>query len=302
MSLQGSINSYLTFIESERQLSNLTVESYRATLHHFINFAEEKNIHKLSQINSHTIRLYLAQLHRQGLKKKSINQKLSSLRSLFRFLAAKKLITVDPLKSIRGPKTDKHLPKVIEVDEVTNLLDRIPSETFIQLRDKAILELFYSSGIRLSELQSIDINDLNLTASELRVTGKGAKTRLVPLGSKSVNALHDYLQLRNNISSEHSALFITEQGRQLQHRSIQARLEYWGKHLGLSSRLHPHKLRHSCASHFLESSSDLRAVQELLGHADLSTTQVYTHLDFQHLAKVYDSAHPRAKKKNEIKK
>ena len=297
MTIQNSITAYLTFIQSERQLSNKTVESYRVTLEHFKNFINERNIEQLSLITSHTIRHYLAQLHRQGLKKKSINQKLSSLRSFFRFLAARGEVSTDPLKSIRGPKTEKHLPKVIEVDEIAHLLDQVPSENFVQQRDKAILELFYSSGVRLSELQAANIADLNLVNGELRVTGKGNKVRLVPVGSKAKQALQAYLDVRQSLLGDQFALFVTEQGNRLKHRSIQARLEFWGKQLGLSSRLHPHKLRHSCASHFLESSSDLRAVQELLGHADLSTTQVYTHLDFQHLAKVYDSAHPRAKKK-----
>ncbi len=273
------------------------MQSYQSTLLHFVGFLAQKSIERLSDISHHTIRAYSAQLHRQGLAAKSIAQKLSALRVWFDYLAAQHQIDNNPAKGVKGPKIGKRLPQTLEVDEVTHFLDQIPNDTFVACRDKCMLELFYSSGVRLSELQGLKLKDIDLKDATARVLGKGQKSRIVPIGRKAIAALQDWLKQRAAYAESIEALFITEQGKPLMQRSIQARLSYWGKALGLSSRLHPHKLRHSCASHFLESASDLRAVQELLGHANLSTTQIYTHLDFQHLAQVYDAAHPRARTK-----
>jgi integrase/recombinase XerC len=290
---------FLTFIETEKQLSAKTCESYGTTLWHFTDYLTTQSVDRWSQVSHFTLRNYIATLHRQGLGSKSIAQKLSALRSFFNFLCRRGELSVNPAKGLRGPKLEKRLPKVLDVDEVSHFLNTLEGDDLLAARDRAMMELFYSSGIRLSELQNLSLNDLDLNDATLRVTGKGNKTRLVPIGKMAMAALQDWLRHRSCISSADSdALFLTQQGTPLKARSIQARLAHWGKKLGLSSRLHPHKLRHSCASHFLESSSDLRAVQELLGHANLSTTQVYTHLDFQHLAKVYDAAHPRARKKS----
>jgi integrase/recombinase XerC len=293
------ITAFLTYIESEKQLSAKTCESYEATLKDFAQFLSSQSIEHWSQVSHPTMRQFVARLHRQGLTAKSITQKLSALRSFFNYLCRSGQLSANPVKGLRGPKVEKRLPKVLEVDEISHFLNTLDGDDFIAVRDRAIMELFYSSGVRLSELQGLSLNDFDRKDATLRVTGKGRKTRLVPIGSMAMAAINDWLKHRASLSNaDPSALFVTQQGRPLKVRSIQARLEFWGKKLGLSSRLHPHKLRHSCASHFLESSSDLRAVQELLGHANLSTTQVYTHLDFQYLAKVYDAAHPRARKKS----
>lgn len=298
MLLSQACEKFLKFITNERQLSKHTRDSYAATISDFILFFEERHLVQVNQISGHSIRQYLADMRRKGLSPTSMSQRLSALRSCFNYLAQNRLIDINPVKGIRAPKSAKLLPKTLEVDDVTSLLDKMPDDNFLAARDKAIMELFYTAGIRLSELQAIQLHDLNLSDQQLRVIGKGNKTRIVPLGRKACDAIEHWFSFRNFVVEDNASLFVTEKGATLKHRSIQARLEYWGKYLGVSSRLHPHKLRHSCASHFLESSSDLRAVQELLGHADLSTTQVYTHLDFQHLAKVYDAAHPRAKKKS----
>ena len=222
--------------------------------------------------------------------------KISSVKGLFKYLLQKKIIKTDPTELLIAPKTGKPLPKNMEVDEVVQLLSFMPEQT-IEFRDKAMIELFYSSGLRLAELTSINQLDIDLTNAELRVTGKGSKQRLVPVGRMAIEAINQWLICRGEfLKTETDALFISKLGNRISVRQVQQRLSYWAKRQGLNNTLHPHKLRHSFASHLLQSSSDLRAVQELLGHADLSTTQVYTHLDFQHLSKVYDSAHPRAKK------
>lgn len=299
MSFQTLNDEFFRYLTTEKQLSVNTIQNYQRVLKHFVSFANDIAISSWCAITSHHIRQYVAVLHNNGLSAKSIAQKLSALRSFYNYLARCKIVKVNPVQDIRGPKIAKRLPKTMDVDEISALLNHFPKDSFIGLRDLAILELFYSSGIRLSELQQLIISDFDLDNSTVRVTGKGGKERVVPVGIKAQQALVQWLKVRTSIiSSDENVLFITEKGNQLKHRSIQARLEYWGKRLGLNSRLHPHKLRHSCATHFLESASDLRAVQELLGHANLSTTQVYTHLDFQHLAKVYDAAHPRARKKD----
>jgi integrase/recombinase XerC len=294
-----AVNDFLTFIQKQRQLSDKTWQSYQATLEAFMCYLEKFSIEQWRQCSHLHIRGFVAELYKRQLKPKSIAQKLSAIRSLFKYLAHKQLVSQDPTFGITAPKAEKRLPKTIEVDEVTNFLDSMPTQSFIQARDKAIMELLYSSGIRLSELQQLSLDEIDLTAASARVTGKGNKTRIVPIGSKAQAAINNWLQQRKLVDNlDHDALFVTQQGKRMSNRSIQARLAYWGKVSGLKSRLHPHKLRHSCASHFLQSSSDLRAVQELLGHADIATTQIYTHLDFQHLASVYDKAHPRAKKSN----
>ncbi len=300
MNLTEGLQQYVRFIKHERQLSANTIASYSKAIEHFIVFAQGIDISQCQEITVHTVRRYLAELHRRGLKTKSIAQKFSCIRNYFHFLAQIKAVANNPFKGIRTPKIEKHLPKTLDVDEVSAFLDQMPSNDFLSCRDKTMMELFYSSGIRLSELQAIQLNDLSMAEAALRVTGKGSKTRLVPIGAKALALLPQWMKFRATVvADDEPALFVTEQGKPLKHRSIQARLANWGVRLGLPSRLHPHKLRHSCASHFLESSSDLRAVQELLGHADLATTQIYTHLDFQHLARVYDAAHPRAKKKHD---
>jgi integrase/recombinase XerC len=241
----------------------------------------------------------MAEWHRQGLSVASIHQRLCALRGLYRYLIREGIATHNPLESLKAPKAGRRLPKDLAVDEVFQLLEHMPDDEPLAIRDRAIMELFYSCGLRLSELANLDLADLNLKEAELRVTGKGNKQRQLPIGSKAIEALSTWLETRENLATtEISAVFLSQRGQRLSRRSIQARMKHWGITLGIPSRLHPHRLRHSFATHMLEGSGDLRAVQELLGHANLSTTQVYTHLDFQHLASVYDKAHPRAGKKS----
>ncbi|NVK24989.1 MAG: tyrosine recombinase XerC [Gammaproteobacteria bacterium] len=293
---QKEIVQYLDYLKYERGYSKHTLSSYQATLIALSEFFEQSQVKDWRGINHDTLRVWLVELRQKGLKPRSMQLKLSSVKGLFKFLVQRQKISQNPTELLVIPKADKPLPKNMEVDEVSQLLNFIPEQT-IEKRDKAIMELFYSSGIRLSELAAINLVDLDTPSGELRVLGKGNKERLVPVGKVAVAALSDWLKCRAEfLKAESPALFLSQLGNRLSVRQIQQRLSYWAKRQGLNNTLHPHKLRHSFASHVLESSGDLRAVQELLGHANLSTTQVYTHLDFQHLAKVYDQAHPRAKK------
>ncbi len=298
MPIAESVTQFLQYIASEKQLSSRTVSSYQQALQSFVEFSDHSHYVECDQIGHHDVRRYMAQLHRKGLSTKSIAQKMSALRSFYDYLFRSGQVSDNPAKGVKSPKQEKRLPKVLDVDEVSYFLDRIPDDDFLSCRDKAIMELFYSSGIRLGELQPLQLNDVDFNESIVRVVGKGNKARIVPVGRQAVSILKRWLSFRSLVAeSNQYAMFVTEKGKSLQRRSIQARLEYWGVKLGLPGNLHPHKFRHSCATHFLESASDLRAVQELLGHANLSTTQIYTHLDFQHLANAYDAAHPRAKKR-----
>ena len=245
--------------------------------------------------DSQLIRNWIAQLHRQGISGKTIQRKLSTLRSFYQFMLREDKLKINPAVDIRAPKSPRKLPATLDVDSVSRLLE-LPNDSKLAIRDRAILELFYSSGLRLSELVNLNIETIDLTDNTLRAHGKGNKTRILPIGSKAKQALQQWLTQRKANAGE-NALFTSNRGTRLTPRAIQLRVNHWQKKQGLEQSVHPHKLRHSFASHLLESSGDLRAVQELLGHADISTTQIYTHLDFQHLAEVYDKAHPRARKK-----
>lgn len=286
------------FIHQRESLatSKHTLDALNRDLNRFCHFCETKEEVVLADIQSHHIRRYSAALHRQGLASKSIKRHLSSLRQFFDFCLKQRWLKVNPGNGIQAPKADKKLPKTLDVDEIHQLLN-IPVEDFLSARDAAILELFYSSGLRLSELAGATLTELNLKEGEIRVLGKGNKERLLPVGSFALTAIERWLSFRITAHPDTDHLFISQQGRLLSVRAIQKRVEHWSRKLGLDQHVHPHMLRHSFASHMLESSQDLRAVQELLGHQDISTTQIYTHLDFQHLSKVYDQAHPRAKKK-----
>lgn len=242
------------------------------------------------------------QLHisscRKSLKARSLALRVASLRSFYRYLVQQGKLKENPASYLQVPKFDKPLPKNLDVDQVNHLLDFDTREDALACRDKAILELFYSSGLRLDELVSANLQDIDWSEALIRVRGKGNKQRVLPIGRMAVAALKDWLKVRSAyIGSEPDALFLSKQKNRISHRQVQQRVKLWSERQGLAQHLHPHMLRHSFATHMLESSSDLRAVQELLGHANLNTTQVYTHLDFQQLAKVYDNAHPRAKKK-----
>jgi integrase/recombinase XerC len=243
------------------------------------------------------MRRFVSQLHARGLDGRSLARMMSAWRGFYRYLARDHGYTNNPCVGLRAPKAKKSLPHALSPDEAGRMMD-IPGDDELATRDKAIYELFYSSGLRLAELTSLAPGDVNFSDATVRVTGKGAKTRVVPVGTQAILALKNWLKKRALFVKEGAdALFVNRNGARLSSRAIQYRMKEWALKLGLASNVHPHVLRHSFASHVLQSSGDLRAVQEMLGHASISTTQVYTHLDFQYLAKVYDAAHPRAKKK-----
>ncbi len=292
------VDEYLRMLREQKSYSEHTCSNYRQQLLKLLESLKSQSIEKWSEIAPIHIRQMSAFYFRQGYSSASIALLLSSSRSFFQYLIIQGVMQLNPGKNVRPPKGKKSLPKVIDVDQISLLLEAIPSDEIINIRDKAIAELFYSSGLRLAELAASNVIDLDKQQQLMRVTGKGNKTRIVPVGRSALAALENWLKVRSNwlADDQQQALFLSKQRSRLSHRSIQKRLEYWGKQVGLNSSLHPHKFRHSCATHVLESSGDIRAVQELLGHANISTTQVYTHLDFQKLAQVYDRAHPRAKK------
>lgn len=289
---QQWLEKYQRYLISERQLASYTVRNYLYELNRFKQLAPDLI---LLQAHKNQLQQLLSQLHRKGLSARSLSLSLSALKQFFEFLVREKQITVNPAKSLRAPKQPKPLPKNIDPDSITHLMALSGDEPLI-LRDKAIIELFYSSGLRLAELASLDTKDISNASHEIKVMGKGSKERVLPVGKCALNAIEQWLNVRQQFPCKDDALFVAKTGARLSHRSIQARLEKWGQQHALPMRLHPHKLRHSFATHLLESSGDLRAVQELLGHANLATTQIYTNLDFQYLAKVYDGAHPRAHK------
>jgi integrase/recombinase XerC len=290
------LTEYLEFLNFERGLSPLTRENYARDIAQLIKLADETALNNL-QINH--IRRFIATLHSKGLGGKSIARMLSSWRGFFEFLVNRKGFTANPVVGLRAPKSPKTLPQALSIEQAVKLVD-IDGDDILGIRDHAILELFYSSGLRLSELVNLDIDALDFSAGTVEVTGKGNKTRIVPMGAHAMQALQKWLQIRATIKVNDGAskpVFIGLQGRRISQRNIQYRLKEWSIKQGINSSVHPHMLRHSFATHVLQSSGDLRAVQEMLGHANISTTQVYTHLDYQHLTKVYDQAHPRAKKK-----
>ncbi|MBB1426028.1 tyrosine recombinase XerC [Shewanella sp. SG44-2] len=282
-------------LSSERQLSAYTVRNYLFELRRVEDMLAEST--QLIEVSRDQLQSVMATLHRKGLSPRSLSLCLSALKQFFDFLLREDAVTVNPAQTLSAPKQNKPLPKNMDVDAVSHLLS-IEGDDPLSLRDKAIMELFYSSGLRLAELASLDCVDIKFDQSEVKVMGKGSKQRVVPIGQVALTAIKTWLNCRNQLPCVEAgdALFVSSQGKRLSHRSIQARMAKWGQEQAMAVKVHPHKLRHSFATHMLESSQDLRAVQELLGHANLSTTQIYTSLDFQHLAKVYDNAHPRAKK------
>ncbi len=289
------LESYLSYLKNEKRYSPHTYAAYRRDLNDFHRFITSLNIECWAAVNIHHSRQYAAHLHQNRQSPKSIQRKLSSVRSYFRFLMREDRLDKNPLEGVVTPKVEKHLPKVLDVDQVQQLFVQIDSTPILQ-RDMAMLELLYGSGLRLAELVSSNLRDFDLNDKSLRVTGKGGKVRLLPLGRMALLALNKWLSIRRSwLKDEDIAMFITQKGCRISPRSVQSRLQFWGKKQGLNTGLNPHRLRHSFASHLLESSGDIRSVQELLGHANLSTTQIYTQLDYQHLARVYDQAHPRAK-------
>ena len=294
------LTEYLAFLNFERGLSPLTRENYARDIKQLIKLANEiVEPTKLNELQNIQIRRFIATLHSKGLGGKSIARMLSSWRGFFEFLVNRHQFEANPVIGLRAPKSAKTLPQVLSIEQAVKLVD-ISDDSILSVRDHAILELFYSSGLRLSEVVNLNIDALDFIEGTVEVTGKGEKTRIVPMGSHAIEAMQKWLQIRSTISKTDAAskpVFIGLQGRRISQRNIQLRLKEWSIKQGINSSVHPHMLRHSFASHVLQSSGDLRAVQEMLGHANISTTQVYTHLDFQHLSKTYDAAHPRAKKK-----
>ncbi len=294
------LQAFLHYLAQQRRLSSHTVLNYQRDCQQLVVFCQQNAFTDWQQLKPADIRLFAAQLHRNGLAARSIHRMLSAVRSFYRYLLNEGLVDHNPAQSVQAPKAEKRLPKTLDVDQMNALLDSTVTDTFVGCRDRAMMELFYSSGLRLAELAALDLRDIDFAQQLVHVVaGKGDKDRILPIGNKAIEALKVWLDKRDQSGLyQQQALFTTQQGRRLGVRSIQKRLAFWGKKHGISEHVHPHRLRHAFASHMLESSSDLRAVQELLGHSDISTTQVYTHLDFQHLAKVYDAAHPRAKKRS----
>ena len=290
----NDINEYLVFVSQVKNLSENTTKSYERDLKKLYLFLEKLNVTNYSDIKEEICSAWIGDLYSQNNKPKSIQRHLSSAKGFFRFLKKNNLISSSPFELVTAPKSSSTLPDVLSPEDVEQLLNFKPSNT-IEIRDMAIVELMYSSGLRVSETVNINISDFEENMSFLRVIGKGSKTRLVPMGRFAINAINNWLNEREKISNNTDALFLNSKGSRLSVRSIQLRLKKMAIKQGLPP-VHPHMLRHSFATHMLESSGDLRTIQELLGHSSLSTTQIYTKLDYQHLAKIYDKSHPRAKK------
>lgn len=294
MDWQAAITAYIDYIATVRRLSPHTCVNYQRDLEDLAEHYRQEPPFSLTQ---HHIRQYANRLHRQGLSSKSLQRKLSSIRRFYDFYIRQRQAQQNPALGVKPPKAARKLPKVMDADQLNQLLN-YDADNWFAIRDKAILELLYSSGLRLAEIAGLDLADLDFAQAIVTVTGKGNKQRRLPLGRLAIAALRAWLQVRNDkADGDETAVFVSQQGSRISHRNIQQRLRELGIRRGANQALHPHLMRHSFASHMLESSGDLRAVQELLGHSDISTTQIYTHLDFQHLAKTYDAAHPRAHKK-----
>lgn len=293
--LSSPIEQFLGYLRVERRYASGTLVNYAHELGLLRTHAETLALSQWRDLTPHHVRALLSQEHRRGRTPGSLHHLLSACRSFFRFLAREGEVMVNPIAAVRAPKMRRKLPQVLDADEMTVLLE-VPGESRLAIRDRAMLELFYSSGLRVAELVNLRWRDLDVQEGLLRVTGKGSKTRIVPVGSKALAALAVLRAQTADLAD--APLFCGRENRALSPVTVRVRLKQRAKEQGVWKRVYPHLLRHSCASHLLESSGDLRAVQELLGHADISTTQIYTHLDFQHLARVYDAAHPRARKRS----
>lgn len=297
--LDDGIARFLAHLRDERRLSPLTARHYRRDLESFAAACRGAGLDDWRRVSSAEVRAWLAARHRRGLAPRSLQRGLSAVRSLYRYLLRERLAAHDPAAEVRAPRVRRRLPATLDADETARLLDADPAtaDDPLACRDRALFELVYGSGLRLAEVAALDAAEVAGGAAALRVLGKGARTRVVPVGRQARAALAAWLRRRVQLAApEQPALFVSRRGERLSHRAIQQRLTRLARLRGLDRPVHPHMLRHAFATHLLESSGDLRAVQELLGHADIGTTQIYTHLDFQHLAEVYDRAHPRAKK------
>ncbi|MEM6512526.1 MAG: tyrosine recombinase XerC [Pseudomonadota bacterium] len=292
------IDRFLHHLEYERRLSKHTRDNYRRDLLALQDFCARSGIDDWTHVDSGHIRSFSSACYRKGLNARSIQRRLSAVRSFFRYLLREKQVDNNPASSVSAPKGPKRLPGNLDADRMARLLD-IPGDGPLVDRDRAMLELLYSSGLRLAELTDLDVHDVDLADATVRVTGKGNKDRVVPVGRAALSAIRAWHKARAALADvDEPALFVSKRGSRISKRNVQARVEHWAKIQGIDTRVYPHLFRHSFASHVLESSQDLRGVQELLGHANIATTQVYTHLDFQHLAQIYDKTHPRARTKN----
>jgi integrase/recombinase XerC len=303
------IERFLAHLAHERRMSSHTVAAYRHDLLTVIAFCQHRSLRRWDTLDNSQVRAFAAAEHAGGMAPRSIQRRLSALRSFYEFLLREGAVSHNPAQDVRAPKTKKRLPATLDADQMARLLDFRGDDTLTS-RDKAIMELFYSSGLRLSELVGLDLSAIDLKDRTVRVIGKGNKTRIVPIGRHAVGALNKWLVQRAGLlkqaadnpaprtGREVCALFLGRTGRAMSVRAVQLRVGTWARRQGLRMHVHPHMFRHSFATHLLESSGDLRGVQELLGHADISSTQIYTHLDFQHLASVYDAAHPRARRRS----
>jgi integrase/recombinase XerC len=293
------LQAFLQYLRNERRMSPHTVTNYHRDLRALEAFRHARRLADWDALDAGLVRTFVASLHQRGLSGRSIARTLSAVRSFYRYLLREGLARRNPAAGVTAPKAPKRLPQTLTADQAARLVD-FKSGTDLETRDRALLELLYSSGLRLSELVRLDVHDVDLADETVRVTGKGNKTRIVPVGRHAREAIQAWIKPRAAFTpAGEAALFVSKQGRRLGARAVQNLLRVWAQRRGIEVPVHPHMLRHSFASHLLESSGDLRAVQELLGHANLSTTQIYTHLDFQHLARVYDQAHPRARRKPE---
>ncbi len=294
----GWIDKFIRHLEFERRLSPQTCKSYRHDLKSLLVFREYSGVDGWGGMDGEHFRAYSASCYRKGLSARSIQRRLSACRTFFRYLLREKHISKNPITDVSAPKGKKRLPGNLDVDRMAHPLN-IPGKGPLVDRDRAILELLYSSGLRLSELTGLDCGDVDMLDATVHVTGKGSKDRIVPVGRKALEALRLWDQSRVQLAAaDEKALFVSNRGTRISPRSVQARVAHWARRQGIDTKVYPHLFRHSFATHLLESSHDLRGVQELLGHANISTTQVYTHLDFQHLAQIYDQTHPRARKKD----
>ena len=294
----SALTAFLDYLHYERRLSARTLSGYRHDLEEFLDWLRNHGSIAWADVDSQHVRNYAAARHRQGLAPKSLQRHLSAIRAWYRFLLREGRVETNPAEGVRAPKVTRRLPHTLDADQAGHLME-LAGDAPLDHRDRAIMELFYSSGLRLAELVALDVADMRSSDGLLQVLGKGRKVRRVPVGRFAQEAVDHWLAVRPQLAKkDEPALFVSQRGTRLSARSVESRLRQRAIEQGMPTHVHPHMLRHSFASHVLESSGDLRAVQELLGHADISTTQVYTHLDFQHLAQVYDQAHPRSKKKN----
>ncbi len=296
---QGWIDRFIHHLEFERRLSPLTCKHYRRDLLALLSWCEDNEIAEWSALDSEHLRAFTGAAYRKGLSAKSLQRRLSALRVFYRYMLRERHVSRNPVDSVSAPKPKKRLPGNLDADRMARLLE-IPGDGPLVDRDRAMLELLYSSGLRLAELIDLDCDDIDMHDATARVTGKGNKDRIVPVGRKALDALRAWTASRAQLAAhDEKALFVSQRGTRISPRSVQARVTHWAKRQGIDSNVYPHLFRHSFATHLLESSHDLRGVQELLGHANISTTQVYTHLDFQHLAQIYDQTHPRARRKDD---